>query len=243
MLVNSVCTFFFHPLNERHSLPVKVMSVITMVALSILTAGIYLAVFACVNLAESRSISHLPMHTKPMLPLGAATGFVGTEELKRKQKSHLMKLEALAAKGEWQHLREHTAHRDSGFDWWMFPTDRSSAGQGDKYQLGKEDIAKLKADPEFMESYRNGVRLVLLSWGWDSSYDTSVQNSKQRWTNYQVRLGKMAHSLFLFEEKALLQSIQKFCDERGITPHLEPWIRKYIASASKFGIGQGERVF
>lgn len=233
MQVNPVYNFFFHPLNEQHSLPVKVISVITTVALSILTAGLYLAVFAYVNLSDSHSIKKTDpksplIHNNPVIPVGATTGFVGVEALKRKQKNHLQKLQALASRGEWEHLREHTAHVDSGFDWWMFPTDRSSAGQGDKYKLGKEDIEQLKADREFMESYRSGVKLVLLSWGWDAPSNNLVQNSKQRWTNYQVRLGKMVHSLALFEEKELVQSIKKFCDTRGITPNLEPWIRKYL---------------
>jgi cytochrome b involved in lipid metabolism len=44
--------FFFHPLAETHSTKSKLASVVTLIALSILTCGIYLAIFAAVNLYD-----------------------------------------------------------------------------------------------------------------------------------------------------------------------------------------------
>lgn len=232
MQVHSTYQFFFHPLSESHSMPTKVLSVITVIALSILTAGLFLAVFTLVNLKDNWKVTKQDAKDKFSIPNGSpddGSGFVGVQALKRKQAGHLAKLQALSDQGLWEHLREHTAHPDSGFDWWMFPTDRSSLGQGDRYKLSKSAIESLRADPEFMESYRKGVKLVLLSWGFDATTDRMVQNRHQRWTNYQVRLGKMVHSLTLFKEDELLLSIKKFCDERGITPNLEPWIRHYLS--------------
>lgn len=220
--INSVYRFFFHPFSEEHSLPVKVLSVITVVALSVLTAGIYFIVF----LRENGKSPFVEKTVVPEQPLGPVSGFVGIQELKRKQADHLLKLQALAKRGQWEHLREHTLHRDSGFDWWMFPIDRTSQGQGDKYKLGPKDVELLKADPEFMESYRTGVKLVLCSWGWDAFSNSSIQNNEQRWTGYQVRLGKMVHSLLLFEERELLESVKQFCEEQEIA--LLPQIQKYL---------------
>jgi hypothetical protein len=218
--------FFFHPLSEEHSLAVKTLSVITVIALSILTAGLYLAVFLTLNSCENSKPSAQVVQSYAVK--NSPSGFVGIEALKSKLQDHLAKLQTLASNGEWEHLREHTTHPDSGFDWWMFPTDRASAGQGDKYKLSLPDILALKADPAFMANYRKGVQLVLLSWGWDASSDRSVENAHQRWTNYQVRLGKMINSLSLFGEKELLLSVKKFCDEKRITPTLELWIRRYL---------------
>jgi hypothetical protein len=224
MEINSAYQFFFHPLSEQHSLPVKVLSVITVIALSILTAGVYCIVFVAIHFKDKWSVTkedpkdacaHISsiihnFHSQP-------AGFIGIKELKKKQAEHLVKLQKLASEDAWEHLREHTLHPDSGFDWWMFPINRSSASYGDKYKLEQKDIIALKADPEFMDHYREGVKLVLLSWGWDASSDCLVENDKQRWTHYQIRLNKMLLSLSLFDEKELLVSAKKFSNVKGIT--------------------------
>ncbi len=139
-------------------------------------------------------------------PLQASRDLTGVAKVvKDKQKDHLGKLQNLARQGAWEHLREHTSHRDSGFDWWMFPIDRDSQGQGSRYTLTPESIAALKRDPEFMKNYRSGVILVTASWGWDLEKNAPCNplNSSQLWTGYEVRLGKMLHSLTLFGEKDL----------------------------------------
>ena len=127
------------------------------------------------------------------------------------------KLSALASSGQWQHLQEHTSHPDSGFDWWMFPIDKPSMGQGDLYKLSEEDIRVLKEDPVFMENYRRGVCLIAQSWGWDLESGNDLTNASQNWTGYTVRLYKMITSLELFEQFDLLQSLKGFMDRKGVS--------------------------
>jgi len=180
---------------------------------------------------------HSHSQAREVIPLGCATsstsrGFVGTAELKRKQADHLQKLRTLSQQGKWERLREHTIHPDSGFDWWMFPTDRESMGQGDKYKLGPADIEALKQDPEFMNSYREGVYLVLFSWGWDASVRELFASDKRYWTDYQERLGKMIHSLSLFGEEALFQNVKLFCERMVVISTLKPWIQELLKKPS-----------
>jgi hypothetical protein len=159
-----------------------------------------------------------------------SVNFVGVVILKQTQKNHLKKLEALTQSNAWEHLREHTTHPDSGFDWWMFPTNRSSVAYGPLYQMGVKDIKILKQDPEFLTSYRAGVILVTKAWGWDLELGKDISNDKQKWTNYQVRLGKMVHSLVLFDQKDLLEGLRNFVKTKNVV--LEPWIHKLLFSVT-----------
>ncbi len=66
-----------------------------------------------------------------------------------------------------------------------------------------------------MANYRDGVRLVLSSWGWDTTLPNKggpVKNKDagQAWIEYNVRLGKMLDSLYLFNEAALFNSVKAF---------------------------------
>ncbi len=54
MEINNVYNFFYHPLTKEHSRGIKILSIITIVALSILTAGLYLLAFAIVNLNDRK---------------------------------------------------------------------------------------------------------------------------------------------------------------------------------------------
>ena len=207
--------FFFHPLYEDHSEEVKAVSVITSIALSILTAGVYLAVFTLVHLAERFCV-------------WKNEEYVGNDALKDKQKNHLAKLKALADNSEWEHIRKHTSHKDSGFDWWMFPTDRRSSGYGPKYQVDSQSLSELKKDKEFIDSYREGVVLVAKSWGFDLENKKDVSSDEQKWVGYDVRLGKMLHSLKLFKQKDLYDKLIYFIDQNKMRPKLEKWIQKLI---------------
>lgn len=157
-------------------------------------------------------------------------GFVGIQALKRKQSMHLAKLKVLAQQGHWEHLQTHTGHPDSGFDWWMFPIDRPSLGQGSSYEVTKYDVEVLKGDSEFMNNYREGVIIIAKSWGWDLAHHRDISSEKQRWTGYQVRLGKMLHSLKLFGQKDLHDSLRRFVEENKLVDSLESWILQYLHS-------------
>jgi hypothetical protein len=163
-----------------------------------------------------------------LVPQVGVQAITKIDTLKNKQQDHLIKLNTLARAGQWQHLQMHTDHPDSGFDWWMFPIDRASTGYGDQYRVSQSDIETLTKDPIFMNNYRNGVLLVAKSWGWDLQGRKDVTNTVQKWTNYQVRLGKMLDSLRLFEQEDLRIAITDFIDQKGIGPTLEPWIQRLL---------------
>ena len=244
MKVHSVYNFLFHPFSSNYPTERIALSVAANIALTVLTGGLYLIAFGIIQLKDGCKATHILPNNyhKPIdkinrvgnnrilqpSPLQPRSGFIGIEGLKNKQADHLQKLQALANTNQWQHLREHSTHPDSGFDWWMFPTDRASAGQGDLYKLHQTDVQALKKDPVFIANYRQGVELILLSWGWDASQNKDVSNTKQHWTNYQVRLGKMAHSLSLFQQTDLLASLKQFCHTKNIFPQLEQWIKNYL---------------
>jgi len=266
--------FFFYPLHEDHSPSVKILSVIANIALTILSCGLYLIVFALVHCNEKSEASPLiqrsvmamsplavaiplvPMPpvasplpaqtvppkaqtpillanprlmaaTNPIPPAAPKRGFVGVEALKKQQKDHLDKLTQFAQKGEWRHLQTHTEHRDSGFDWWMFPTDRASS-LGDRYQVNRADIEELKKDRQFMENYRAGVLLVAHSWGWDLVNRQDLTSRALHWSHWNVRLGKMLDSLRLFGQEDLRQALSYFVNLKGLRPTLEPWIQQLL---------------
>ncbi len=125
--------------------------------------------------------------------------------LKRRQAEQLVIFEGYAQKHQWE--RFHTDH----YDWWMFPVNRPSS-YGDQYNFSATELESLRNDPEFMASYRRGVQLVALSYGWDTTSSTPVPRIEkgQGWRHYGVRLGKMATSLQLLHEKGLFQSMQQF---------------------------------
>ncbi len=65
MRIDKVNNFFFHPLSEKHSKVAKTISVITVVALSILTGFIFLWFFTCINLRD-RQINAIQPNKKAL---------------------------------------------------------------------------------------------------------------------------------------------------------------------------------
>ena len=179
------------------------------------------------SILESIALGKSSLGVEVLGKSSSGSDFVGIKPLKKKQGTHLGKLLNFAKKNEWKHLQTHTMHPDSGFDWWMFPIDHSSSGYGTQYQLSHRDIETLKKDARFIKNYRKGVILVTKSWGWDLESNKDITNSLQYWTNYQVRLGKMAYSLTLFDQKDLLTSLRDFVQTKNID--LEAWIKPYLA--------------
>jgi hypothetical protein len=234
------CDFLLHPFRPDRSCSSCFFSIITSVALTIISGGLYIPFIIAVYWIERNSIP--ASKSPPMAPtIGSRnppltrTG-VDLQHLKKKQKEHLGKLEALGRADQWQHIQTHTPHRDSGFDWWMFPIARPSNTYGSKYQLTEQNVLDLKQDSEFMESYRAGILLVAKSWGWDLKEKKYFANTNLRWANYGVRLGKMIDSMQLFGEKTLLTNLVAFIDQpdprfegsESIRLGLEGWIQKLL---------------
>ncbi|MBS0648641.1 MAG: hypothetical protein JSS10_05390 [Verrucomicrobia bacterium] len=191
--------FLFHPLSAYHSTKTKTLSIITNLALTILTFGIYSVVF-------------LYMHLKDRFWIQEGLKSYNLEHLKQKQKECLAQLETLAQAGDWDNLRY---HRDFGFDWWMFPIHRPSS-KGFKYSVTLDDVAELKKDAEFMQNYRKGVVLVAKSWGWDLEKRQDISDDKQNWSGYEIRLWKMHNSLKIFDQQDLYENLNYFMSSQKI---------------------------
>jgi len=146
--------------------------------------------------------------------------------VQEKHKEQLVKFEKWAKQGRWEMFH----HKNSHYDWWMFPIDRGSNGQGKKYTVYKPEIEALKCNPEFMKNYRRGAELVAKSWGWDITTGRPVANPKpsQHWEDWPVRLGKMANSLQLFGEEKYRENMKKFAIQK-LNHHLfQDWILKAL---------------
>jgi len=224
--------FLFHPLSDAHPTTTKILAVITNIALTALTFGVYLLALAGVHWMEQREVAVVSdpfagttdlklagVHwMEPRDVVVVSDPFVGTIALKKKLTYHLSKLEQLATQGQWKHIASHTNHPDSAFDWWMFPSDKPSRGQGHLYTVTKTDIARLKEDKEFMTAYKRGVELVLLAWGWDMQHSEPAQHPHpdQHWTGYKIRLEKIVYSLNLFGMTPSLCLVNKFIQAHHI---------------------------
>ncbi len=83
---------------------------------------------------------------------------------------------------------------------------------GMKYTVFGNQVEELKQDGTYLKDYRLGVILLMAAWGWDMKNQCLYDNrgNQQDWTHYQVRLGKLAYSLILFQQWDLYQSVEKF---------------------------------
>ena len=132
--------------------------------------------------------------------------FAGLDGVKTQQRKQLDRFERWAAKEDWG--RFHGSH----YDWWMFPIDRDSGGQGAKWTVYAGDVEELKRDPDFVRDYLRGVELLMAAWGWDLSVVAPLPHPSpdQRWQRHPVRLFKAARSLRLFGFEAEFASLKGY---------------------------------
>lgn len=244
MDLSTIRRFLFHPLDARHTLPVKTASIAVVVALSIISGGLFLIPFFGVNLIDRKiqmkraptKATHVFQNTAPyqqrgLLPSpGVQVNFAQSSKvrnLKQKHQEQLKQFEQWAAQNKWGKFAP--AH----YDWWMFPIMKSSASYGDTYAFNRNELYGLKNDSQFMRDFRRGVDLVVKSWGWDLVNNRRVDHpaSGQQWTGYGVRLGKIADSLYLLGEKDLYCKLQQFYREVCIPFHqqVEPWVAEALS--------------
>lgn len=242
MKVDKVYNFFFHPFSEDHSKKVKTLSALTVIALSLITGGVFLVAFGAMQWRD-RKIKVLEPKTQKIHPIAVQTIGIqkmdqvppnsDMEKLKRvksKNAEQVRLFENWAEDGDWKKFEL------SHYDWWAFPVDRSSAGYGDQYAVYAPDIEVLKADEEFIQNLRKCATLVVKSWGWDLEKDRLISESErfpsQQWTGYGVRLGKMANSLKLFGQEDVYESLQHFFDKVCLPQTekypLEDWVSKSL---------------
>ena len=116
---------------------------------------------------------------------------------------NLKKIKLWASNNEWKKIRK------SHYDWWMFPNDQGSSKE---FAFDEELLTELSRDKAYVSDYIEGVRLVLLAWGWDLNNNKFVENPHpdQRWDGYAVRLMKIIYSLILLEQAEEYESVCKF---------------------------------
>ena len=109
------------------------------------------------------------------------------------------------ASGEWSRI--HGAHSD----WWMFPIDQPSS-YGYAYTVGPADIAELRGTAGFIADYLDGVRILLLAWGWDLERRSPVEQPAvdQVWQHWPIRLEKCGRSLRLFDQRSAYASVRDY---------------------------------
>lgn len=131
--------------------------------------------------------------------------FVGTDEIRRRQRETLASFERWAAAREWQKF--HEAH----YDWWMFPIDQPS-GHGFAYTVFDDEIAELKSDPDWIAGYLRGVELLSLAWGWSlrDAAPVITPDPGQQWARWPIRLWKAATSLRLFGFTKEFESLRRY---------------------------------
>ena len=129
--------------------------------------------------------------------------FVGIEKLVQTHAAQIAEFEAWAASGDWERFH------DSHYDWWVFPVDRSSS-YGYAWTVYEGEVAALRSNVDFMARYREGVRLVSASWGWDLAGRTyfPAPAEGQGWHHWPVRLFKAAQSTLLFSQVVEFESLK-----------------------------------
>lgn len=253
-----IYNFLFHPLSYKNY-PNKMLSMITVVALSVLSKGIFTAAFVFVHwqrhkkteIVENAKVNPATLvlikNQKPKMPSildlhsvrvskeGVKMDQTKADLIKRDLAQQLQKFEDWAQANEWQRI--HDAH----YDWWMFPVERPSSAYGEAYAVNKADVEALKADPIFMNNYRRGVALVVQAWGWDLEKGEAIKSPAkgQAWDGYGVRLAKMSDSLRLFEEIELHQKLKAFFNQHCLPQQKEvpisdlSWLKRTLGDKSE----------
>lgn len=122
------------------------------------------------------------------------TPYAGDKQLIDDQKAQVDKFKQYAEQGNW--LKFHNEH----FDWWTFPIDRGSIAYGERYNLAKTNIKKLRKNKEFTDSVEEAARLYTKALAWDldkgewiEEPDFAKGQSPDKF--YGTRIWKMARSL------------------------------------------------
>jgi len=108
--------------------------------------------------------------------------------------------------------RLHDAH----YDWWMFPINKPSGGMGAAYTCYATELMELQKDAEYMQEWREGVRMLCFCWGWDVERAREIPRKDRRvedgqcWQQWPVRLYKATLSAQLFGESALFRSLRAY---------------------------------
>lgn len=128
--------------------------------------------------------------------------FVGVPQLIARHRQQIDDFE------EWAAVRWWIAFHHSHYDWWAFPISRPSS-YGYRYTVYGTEVKALLEDEAFVAAYLQGLALVSESWGWDLDHARHISpvDNEQCWSNWPIRLSKMARSARLFGFEQEFQSL------------------------------------
>ena len=102
----------------------------------------------------------------------SSSDFIVLEKLKSIHAKQISEFRLWASKKEWFQFHE------NHYDWWTFPiNDKSSFGL--TYTVFKEETDLLQTDSDFMTNFREGLRLVALSWAWKLETREEIPESQR----------------------------------------------------------------
>jgi len=118
----------------------------------------------------------------------------GDESVIKDQKAQVAKFKEYANNSNWKKF--HSEH----YDWWTFPIDRGSIAYGERYNLAKTNIKKLRKNKEFTDSVAEAARLYTSALAWDLDKEEWIDNpdfanGQSPSSVYGTRIWKMARSL------------------------------------------------
>jgi len=131
------------------------------------------------------------------------------KKFKSAQQQELARFRRAAAAGKWGSI--HNGH----FDWFMFPIED---GSQDGFNVYSADCLELKSDLEWFNGYLEAIELAAKAWGWDvkNAQPCDPMERGMCWTDWDVRLAKIIRSLWIFQQKEYMESMQAFA--RRIAP-------------------------
>lgn len=120
--------------------------------------------------------------------------YAGDSSVIEDQKAQVAKFREYAANSNWRKF--HSEH----YDWWTFPIDRGSIAYGERYNLAKTNIKKLRKNKEFTDSVAEAARLYTSALAWDLDKEEWIDspdfaNGQSPSSVYGTRIWKMARSL------------------------------------------------
>merc|ERR1711933_672641 len=90
------------------------------------------------------------------------------------------------AKLPWDSIADHKPPI-GGFDWWMFPVEQSSQREHNVHN--QQEVDMLKNHPTYFPKWKDSVRIVLKSMGWDVHNRKLIEDEKKQWQGWDIRLG------------------------------------------------------
>jgi hypothetical protein len=120
--------------------------------------------------------------------------YAGDKSVAEDQKAQVAKFKEYASNSNWKKF--HSEH----YDWWTFPIDRGSIAYGERYNLAKTNIKKLRKNKEFTDSVAEAARLYTSALAWDLYKEEWIDNpdfanGQSPSSVYGTRIWKMARSL------------------------------------------------